>query len=499
MKKWTLHRLHKWVGLLAALWLAVLGMTGLLLDHRDSWAWLWQSGVSSIFVPEEIEKKAATGAYKIYQVDPNNLSYHVTGGQNGLWWSSRSGQHWQAAKFHRRETMPQVYAALFTIEANVTVLWLASDDGIWCSSDSGRNFVRVALPQHMITALTRGNNDYSLMGVMDRSTVFEFNTQIGSIVRYALQPVPETQLPKAITLSRFVRDLHYGRGFITAPWSLLWNDLAAVALFAMPLTGLLFFFLPRIWRKRKQQGIKVNHVYKKQSMRWLYRLHAPTLGLMAFIPILYIAITGIMLDHSAGLRGFMKQTNVPRNWQTPVYRLNSWQGEIYSIVTYSHEPQRFSLGTRLGMFTTNDHGQSWRREKLLNGKALFIWSLHRQEDEIFIGAMGGPNLFKPDDHTAWQPVKDSGHMPTSINWLADKTWWIKTRDGLRQGHVSQGFSSVDVTFPQAGFIPWFYFFDGLHSGLLIHAQWKWLNDLFAILACLLVITGLIRWWHKKWI
>ncbi len=48
-------------------------------------------------------------------------------------------------------------------------------------------------------------------------------------------------------------------------------------------------------------------------------------------------------------------------------------------------------------------------------------------------------------------------------------------------------------------VPWYFVIEALHSGLLFHAQWKWLNDLFAILAIVLVLTGLVRWWRVKWI
>ena len=33
--------IHKWAGLVGAAWLAVLGLTGFLLDH-DSWRWIQQ-------------------------------------------------------------------------------------------------------------------------------------------------------------------------------------------------------------------------------------------------------------------------------------------------------------------------------------------------------------------------------------------------------------------------------------------------------------------------
>ena len=35
-------------------------------------------------------------------------------------------------------------------------------------------------------------------------------------------------------------------------------------------------------------------------------------------------------------------------------------------------------------------------------------------------------------------------------------------------------------------------------GTIFWSEWRWMNDVFSIAAVLLSITGLIRWWRKKW-
>lgn len=499
MKKWTLHRIHKWAGLLAGLWLAVLGITGFLLDHRDDWAWLWQSGVSRIIINKSIEDKAAKGTFRLYQVDPHNHSYHVSGGQAGLWWSHNSGKNWQQTRFENTKSIPQVYKALYVIDNGVTILWLATDNGLWRSDDSGRSAKYIVLADVMITSLTQGVNDSQLIGVEDRSRLFTFDTKLLKTSWLNVNPPGIGQLPESIDLSRFIRDLHYGRGVIAAPWSLLWNDIAGIAMLFIPFSGFLFFFFPWLWRKRKQAGVVVGHVYKKSTMRWLFRLHAPTLGLLTAIPIIYLSVTGIFLDHGTELRAWMKTIKVTSNWQTPVYRMQSWDGEIYSALGYPGNPTKLSVGTRLGLFTTNDNGTSWQREKLLGSKSWFIWSLNRFEEKVFLGGMGGPNMIRPAWNVKWIPVKQAGHMPSDVTFFNKNEMWLKNRDGIREGTLKDGFRLINARLPEQGFVPWFYFIDGLHSGLLLHKQWKWMNDLFSIMAIFLVITGLMRWWHKKWI
>ena len=38
----------------------------------------------------------------------------------------------------------------------------------------------------------------------------------------------------------------------------------------------------------------------------------------------------------------------------------------------------------------------------------------------------------------------------------------------------------------------------VHAGVIFHNQFKWLNDLFAVLAITLVISGPVIWWRRKW-
>jgi hypothetical protein len=35
-------------------------------------------------------------------------------------------------------------------------------------------------------------------------------------------------------------------------------------------------------------------------------------------------------------------------------------------------------------------------------------------------------------------------------------------------------------------------------GTIFWSEWKWVNDVFAVLAVFLSVTGLIRWWRQKW-
>lgn len=493
---WTVHRLHRWAGLTAGLWLAVLGATGFVLDHRD-WRWLWQAGVAEMLVPERILARRDAAAMRLYQVV--DAEQRLAGGPAGLWWSDDRGRHWQPTAFGRR-AVPHVHQLL-----RLDGRWvLATDDGLWLSRDNGHNAEPWLLAGHNITALAPRDR-HSLFGVEDRSRILVAGLQARQVQWLTLGTISAAELPDRIDLSRLVHDLHFGRGLFRAPWSLWWSDITAIGLCLLPLGGFLYWWLPRYWRRRRQRGRPVGKATRQRLVRWLYRAHAPLIGLLIVIPLLYLSLTGILLDHMSELRGWMKQTRISQPVLPPVYRLPSWQNEIYAIVSQPGTPEQFSVGTRLGLFATRDGGRHFQRVHLAGKQAQFVWTARQDDRLIMLGGMGGPNYLgaypgsrRPAQAVSWQPLPQGAPMPTDITPdAAGQTVW-KTPRGLKvwDGNL---FQDHPASLPQLDYVPWFYVMDGLHSGLLIHPQWKWINDATALLAVLLVITGLWRWWKVKWL
>jgi hypothetical protein len=44
----------------------------------------------------------------------------------------------------------------------------------------------------------------------------------------------------------------------------------------------------------------------------------------------------------------------------------------------------------------------------------------------------------------------------------------------------------------------FLFLADIHTGNIISTQWKWVNNLVALMAIFLAISGPIIWWRRKW-
>ena len=490
-KRWTVHRLHKWAGLLAGVWLAVLGISGLLLDHRQDWRWLWQYTVADVWLPDEVIAKARSGIWRIYQIHPHNPGQQIAGGPRGLLWTENAGTFWKQTRFTQSNGTPEVNAAVIASRDNRLELWLATDDGLWLSRNFGKSAQRVGLTGENITSLTQGHNATVLLGVKNRSRAFEFDTDNNTCHWLALSPLRKDSLPDEISLSRWVHDLHFGRGVIFSPLDLLINDFSGAALLLLPLTGFLFWYIPKRWRAQKPHGPATT--VKKHTMRTLLRTHSSLTGLVLCVPIIYLAISGIFLNHGKELGKWMKSVAIAQPLQTPVYALRSWGSEIYAIAAYPDHPQRISLGTRLGLFTSDDFGNSWRRESAIDG---FVWTLKRMDNTLLLGGMGAPNRVLLNG--SWQIVKDSGHMPTDITRDPDGRWyWINSKSVMKGG-LNKPYVKANVAFPTLTGVAWFYLLDALHSGMLFTPQWKWVNDVFALLAVFLVLSGLTRWWRNKW-
>jgi len=505
-RRWTVHRLHQWMGLTAGLWLLVLGVTGFFLDHRD-WRWLWQAGIDESWMPEAVVEKSRRGIFRLYHIDSSKPDLHIVAGSTGMWWRTNSADNWHETQFGANGA-PQIKAIVDDVLSAGKIKWLATDDGIWKLSDNAAQAYRWKMQSHFVNSLTQGSKATELLGVVDRSRVFRINTQTGKLAWLNLQPLNTPQLlPEKIDLNRFVRDLHFGRGVFLAPWSMLWSDASAIALAVLPVTGLLYWWLPRLWKHKRLQGKPLARQHKQSRIRLLYRMHAPVLGVLTLVPILYLSVTGIFLDHAEGLRDFMRSISVTRAWQPPVYNYASWEGEIYNVLAYPRQPEKISIGTRLGLFTSENSGLSWQREHLMptekaNKKSAFIWMMKRVGDDVFIGGMGAPNFIKRGNG-GWRIVKGAGHMPSDVTFDEKGNRWWMTRHGIKIERTNADVLRQAISLPEqkkaTQRVPWYFVFDGLHSGVLIHQQWKWVNDIVSVLAVFLVVTGLIRWWRVKWL
>lgn len=102
--------IHKWLGLFGTLWLAIPGLSGLILDHRDDWRWAWQFGVPNKVLSDETVESLATRHVTLLQANPDDPQQWVAGGSAGLWHSPDATHTWQRVSFEGESESPIIYA-----------------------------------------------------------------------------------------------------------------------------------------------------------------------------------------------------------------------------------------------------------------------------------------------------------------------------------------------------------------------------------------------------
>ena len=60
------------------------------------------------------------------------------------------------------------------------------------------------------------------------------------------------------------------------------------------------------------------------------------------------------------------------------------------------------------------------------------------------------------------------------------------------------FEASGIAYPPLEGTTCYLFLADVHTGNIIHGEFVWVNDIVAILAIILVITGPIAWWKRKW-
>lgn len=449
---------HKWLGIFGALFLINLGCTGFILDHRQ-WNWLYSDVVSLEYFNDEFTKDVQKhGANNLKHTDGN---FSISGGNRGIWWSCNHAKTWQKSHFVSRKNAPIVTA----IVQSTNSILVSTGDGVWRSVDQGKTFNRFALEGQFVNALSVDSVSGGFIGVEDRSRIFRLDP-IASQPKFVTIAAPNVaQLPTTVTLSRFVYDVHFGRGVFGGIWSWLWSDYAGIAMVFLSIIGIVMWRLPKYYIKKSDKGKAVSMAKRQALYTFLRKIHAPLLGVVASIPILYLSLTGILIDHSKELRPWMKSVDISRSFLPPVYEMRSLEGEIYGVVTHPAAPDSLTIGTRFGIFDSSDNGKTWIYDPKV---ATFAKEIRREGEMIIIKGMGGSDYSKKDGES-----------------------WVEKP----KSHCGDTQKSPK---PPVVMANWFDIIDGLHTGKIIASWWNWANDIFAIMAIVLVVSGMMRWWKRKW-
>lgn len=149
--------------------------------------------------------------------------------------------------------------------------------------------------------------------------------------------------PKELSLFRTIWDIHSGE--ILGLPGMLFVDAMGIIIFIVSLSGIIFFFNPKLIRRFK----KYRTSSTKKLTRWALHYHN-WLGKYAFIIIGLIALTGMFLRPPLLIP--IAGTSVPVIPYTHYDRPNPWFDKLRAIL-YDEDKERVLFSTSEGMFYTD--------------------------------------------------------------------------------------------------------------------------------------------------
>ncbi len=491
---------HRWIGLATFVWIAVLGFTGVVLDHPE-WRWARQWTVTEQFASEHVIEDQVIGTIvRFFQVNPDNMDYIIGGGAQGLWRTINSGGAWQQVEFQDYRGTPMVEALVPSSTDSWNTLWLGTDDGLWLVSGDSGPAVQVALDGQHITSLDLDARPGHLVGIVEKTRLFVIDPENPDSVTWTRPgEVDIPNLPDKVGMARLMIDMHLGEGFTSGRTSMWWNDYGGVVMIILAITGLLYWLFPKRWKNRERRQ-KISKTVRQQSMKWLYNLHSPVLGVVAVVPIIYLSVTGIYIDHAEWFVTNTKDITMDRDYMPGMYEMTDLTWQLNSLAASPTDPGHLTVMTRMGLIQTKDGGQTWTFDETTPlaayKKNLIPGHVHRSGLE-FVGVHGGPNYTRADGAETWDTISSLRMMVMDGTKVGD-TWVLKGSRGFSTWRPGEGAQKLDISYPPLTGVPFDRFMADLHSGMVFHHQFIWINDAVCILAIYLCITGLIAWWKKKW-
>ncbi len=485
----TLLKVHKWAGLTAAFWLFVLGVTGILLDH-DEWRWQRQATVPESWLSVPVSRLLPASVMRYVAAEQANPERWLGASERGLWLSEDRGRNWRAVDFADGST-PQVRGFVAPPDGSLHGLLLATDDGLWRTHGLALTPERLALAGVDVVSLTAGPAPGTVAGLAGHDRAFVLDPAKPGAIRWLAFDEPQIHgLPDEISLADFVFDLHLGYGLGSRRVSTLINDLGGVALIVLSLSGVLYWWFPHRWRRRR--GGPASPV-KRRRLAWLYRSHAPVIGLLGLLPVLYLSLTAIPLNHVYGFLSWGRDVPLARDWLPPAYSYRSLAGELDGILAYPGEPDRFSVVTRLGVLHTDDAGRTFHADPVIGAAS---GQLLRERDVEIFSNNGGTHLLRRAGGD-WQPIEGPRTMISDAAFVGD-VLHLKNSKGFYADTSLGHFETTDSGSPDLSGATFYLFMVDIHTGNIFHEQFKWVSDLIAVLAILLVLSGPVLWWREKW-
>jgi hypothetical protein len=248
MKK-TTRLIHKWLGLLSCLFILMVAVTAVALNHREQLSGLFQHG-SSVFSPAGI---------KVMATDPFNGRQIIASDFKKLFKSANSGKTWQELKLF--VPADNVNNIAFDPYEHDKVFISLKRAGIYFSEDGGEVWDELSLPFNPAEGENIENVSLSRneVHVKTRFALYNYNSLTEKWDTVAFKGIDRQA---AVRLDELIYNIHSGRIF--GEFGIVIYDTLSAGLILLAISGIYLSLRPRI-RIKPGSRITVSNEIKETS------------------------------------------------------------------------------------------------------------------------------------------------------------------------------------------------------------------------------------------
>lgn len=376
-----LKKYHKWLALIFTLFFILFAFSGILMNHRTL-----ISGV-------DVNRKWLPKSYRLQnwnlasakgtQVIGND-SVVVFGGA-GIWLTNKSFSNWKPYMNGIPEGMDR--RKIFDlVQSPKDDLFAASRFGLYEFRKGAKEWQLCDLPKNdqFVTGLEVVD---STLYVLSRDHLFALNDVSGSNLR-KIELIPPVGSKPSITIFRLFWIIHSGEWLGTAGRLLV--DLVGVIMISLCITGLIFFFFPKIIKRAKA---KKRLSRMKKATKFSYTWHLKV-GIYASLFLVIVSFTGIFLRPPFLLmvvNGRVNQHSSKDNYD--IY----WHDKLRDI-KYDPIHKLFMVATSDGIFYTDENFTSnlktFSSEPPISVMGINVFEVLESGDYL-VGSFSGAFLWNP--------------------------------------------------------------------------------------------------------
>ena len=340
MKRITLKKHHKWIGLCFAFFMLMFCLSGIILNHRPFFA---ACEVSREWLPSDYHFKQWNGGLlkgSLPRLSEDCTKEVLLYGNSGIWRTQDGGQH-----FHDFNTGLPAGADFKNIKALVQ----ASDSSLWAVSQFGlyrydvptQAWVDAELPlkdEDKISDLIFKGDTLLVVG---RSYVY---TSIAPYIHFdTVELLPPVGYDGKVSLFRTIWSVHNGEIF--GALGKLLMDGVAIILIILSVTGILYWFLPYYIRRRKRLGKTTTSSVAglKHTLSWHDNIGRYTFGIL-----LFVSFTGWCLRPPVLIA--LVAADVPAIPGTIMDSENPWRDQL-RMLRFDEAANDWLLSTSKGLYS----------------------------------------------------------------------------------------------------------------------------------------------------